>query len=86
MLRNTYQTIMNVTSVGFRLEVISVWTLKIHIQLHHGGTRYPCDQCEYQTVYPDHLKAHKVCIHDSKGYAREQCGYETVAKINLKEH
>ena len=42
--------------------------------------KYPCGQCEYQTIQKVNLEKHKRSVHEGIKYSCGQCEYQTTSK------
>ena len=52
----------------------------------HEGTKYACNQCNYQVTYKSLLKFHIKSKHEGVKYACNQCEYQAIHLYNLKRH
>ena len=56
------------------------------ISLKDASKRWKCDQCDYQTSSPSHLRQHTQNVHEGLKYDCTSCDYKSGDKSNLKRH
>ena len=70
-----------VTEKRFTMHTIRGCDAKRDITKNHR-----CDQCDYTTTRPGHLKSHKEAVHENNVYNCEHCGFQSGSRQNLKQH
>ena len=56
------------------------------IRLKDASKRWKCDQCDYQTSSPSHLRQHTQNVHEGLKYDCTICDFRYSDKSNLKRH
>ena len=60
--------------------------LKEHVRFKHSGLRYDCNQCDYQTSYPQNLKKHSSRAHNDVVFSCNECDYKCKNDSTLRSH
>ena len=58
----------------------------MHIEVHHEGLRFGCDQCDYVALRKDKLRDHILAIHEGIRYGCKMCEYQAKRKDTLLKH